>query len=55
MAAYRFLTTWLLEAPHEAVWDAIYDAARWPERPNVLEGRARGELAGAGIWMLAAD
>jgi hypothetical protein len=26
MAAYRFLTTWLLEASREAVWDAIYDA-----------------------------
>jgi uncharacterized protein YndB with AHSA1/START domain len=88
MAAYRFLTTWLLEAPREAVWDAIYDAGNWPEwwrgvertevlderlwrsawrsvlpytlefefeilradRPNVLEGRARGELAGAGVW-----
>jgi len=88
MAAYRFLTTWLLEAPREAVWDAIYDAARWPEwwpgverteivservwrsawrsvlpftlafefeilrldRPDPLEGRARGELAGDGIW-----
>jgi hypothetical protein len=88
MAAYRFLTTWLLEAPREQVWDAIYDAARWPEwwrgvertevvgdrlwcsewrsalpytlrfefeilrveRPHVLEGHARGELAGDGIW-----
>jgi uncharacterized protein YndB with AHSA1/START domain len=88
MAAYRFLTTWLLDAPRETVWDAIYDAERWPEwwrgveraeviderlwrsawrsalpytlefefeilrldRPNVLEGRARGELAGDGIW-----
>jgi uncharacterized protein YndB with AHSA1/START domain len=31
MAAYRFLTTWLLEAPREAVWDTISDAERWPE------------------------
>ena len=90
MPAYRFLTTWLLDAPREAVWDAIYDARRWPEwwrgvertevvgdrlwrsgwrsilpytlefefeilrtdRPNVLEGRVRGELAGEGIWRL---
>jgi hypothetical protein len=29
MAAYRFLTTWLLDAPRGAVWDAIYDAERW--------------------------
>jgi uncharacterized protein YndB with AHSA1/START domain len=88
MAAYRLLTTWLLDAPREAVWDALYDAARWPEwwrgvertevvgdrlwrsewrsvlpyslefefeilrfdRPNVLVGRARGELAGSGVW-----
>lgn len=31
MASYRFLTTWLLEAPREPVWDAIHDQARWPE------------------------
>ena len=28
---YRFLTTWLLEAERERVWDAIYDSERWPE------------------------
>ena len=31
MAEYRFLTTWLLEAPQERVWDAIYESDRWPE------------------------
>jgi len=31
MAAYRFLTTWLLAAPREAVWDTIYFAKHWPE------------------------
>jgi hypothetical protein len=31
VAAYRFLTTWLLESPVDPVWDAIYDAERWPE------------------------
>ena len=31
MAAYRFLTTWLLEAPREEVWDVLEDALRWPE------------------------
>ena len=30
MPDYRFLTTWLLEAPRERVWDAIYDSERWP-------------------------
>ena len=28
---YRFLTAWLVEAPLEPVWEAIYDAERWPE------------------------
>ena len=31
MAEYRFLTTWLLEAERERVWDAIYDSDAWPE------------------------
>ena len=31
MPEYRFLTTWLLEAERERVWDAIYDSERWPE------------------------
>jgi hypothetical protein len=31
MTEYRFLTTWLLEAERERVWDAIYDSERWPE------------------------
>ena len=30
MAEYRFLTTWLLDAPRDAVWDAIYDSGGWP-------------------------
>ena len=30
MAEYRFLTTWLLEAERERVWDAIYESERWP-------------------------
>jgi uncharacterized protein YndB with AHSA1/START domain len=31
MAEYRFLTTWLIEAERERVWDAIYESERWPE------------------------
>jgi uncharacterized protein YndB with AHSA1/START domain len=28
---YRFLTTWLLDAERERVWEAIYESERWPE------------------------
>ncbi|MGH2924698.1 MAG: SRPBCC family protein [Solirubrobacterales bacterium] len=97
MPDYEFLTTWCLEAPRERVWDAIWDAERWPEwwrgvvaartvaagdrsgvgqvgrytwrsrlpydlefemvtttvdKPRLLEGEARGELAGIGRWRL---
>jgi uncharacterized protein YndB with AHSA1/START domain len=31
MADYRFLTTWVVDAPIERVWDAIYAIDRWPE------------------------
>jgi uncharacterized protein YndB with AHSA1/START domain len=31
MAAYRFLTSWVLESPIERVWDALYDSESWPE------------------------
>ena len=31
MASYSFLTTWILDAPGEAVWDAIYEIESWPD------------------------
>lgn len=31
VAEYRFLTTWVLDAPVEAVWDVIAHPERWPE------------------------
>jgi carbon monoxide dehydrogenase subunit G len=39
---YSFLTTWLLEASREAVWEVLQDVERWPrwwrgvERTSVL-------------------
>lgn len=31
MAAYRFLTTWCVDAPIERVWSVIHDSAAYPE------------------------
>jgi hypothetical protein len=31
MAEYRFLTTWLLAAERERVWEAIHDQMAWPD------------------------
>ena len=31
MAAYRFLTTWLLEARRDEVFQALWDSERWPD------------------------
>jgi hypothetical protein len=41
VAAYRFLTTWLLDSPVEPVFDAIHDSAAWPDW---WEGVRRAEL-----------
>jgi len=30
MARYRFVTTWLLGAPRDRVWDQLQDAVSWP-------------------------
>jgi hypothetical protein len=30
MARYGFLTTWVLDAPVDPVWEAIHDTAAWP-------------------------
>jgi uncharacterized protein YndB with AHSA1/START domain len=27
---YQFLTTWILDAPRERIWDAIWDSEAWP-------------------------
>jgi hypothetical protein len=50
VADYRFLTTWVLDAPREAVWDAIYHPEHWPEWwPGVESVWKLGEGDGDGV------
>ena len=51
MPAYRFCTTWVLEADRERVWDAIYDSDSWPEWWRGIESTKRvsgGDADGLG-------
>ena len=48
MAQYRFLTTWLLDAPIERVWETILDAERWPEWWRGVE---RVDVVGDDVWV----
>jgi len=52
---YQYVSDWQLEAPPEAVWEALTDVPAWPEWwPHVRgvqtlrHGRRRGEQAGLG-------
>jgi uncharacterized protein YndB with AHSA1/START domain len=48
---YEFLTTWLLAAPRERVWEAIYESGAWPQWwRGVIEAEreAPGDEAGIG-------
>jgi uncharacterized protein YndB with AHSA1/START domain len=47
LAEYRFLTTWVVDAPIERVWEVIYDIERWPEWWPGVE-RVTKRLHGAG-------
>lgn len=50
-ASYRFLTTWVLDAPRDPVWEAIHDIERWPEWWRGVECVAeegRGDEQGIG-------
>ena len=50
MAEYRFLSTWLLEAPRDRVWDAVYDSERWPQWwKGVLEAEKQEEGDADGV------
>jgi hypothetical protein len=44
LAEYSFLTTWLLEAPRQRVWEVLEDVAGWP---TWWRGAVRVELRGA--------
>ncbi len=51
MADYTFLTTWLLDAGRERVWDAIWESQRWPEWWRGVEEAvelAEGDESGVG-------
>jgi hypothetical protein len=51
MASYSFLTTWILDAPREEVWDAIFAVERWPEwwrGVRTVELLEEGDAAGIG-------
>jgi uncharacterized protein YndB with AHSA1/START domain len=53
VAEYRFLTTWLLEAERERVWEAIYDSERWPEWWKGVEEATKleqGDESGVGQY-----
>ena len=52
VAGYSFTTTWVVEAPVEPVWDAIYDTCDWPRwwrgvrRSHELVPRGPGGVGG---------
>jgi hypothetical protein len=51
VADYRFLTTWMLDASPEAVWDEIYHPERWPgwwRGVQSVEKLAEGDDDGVG-------
>ena len=51
MTQFSLTTTWLIEAPLESVWDAIYESERWPSWwPHVVrvQETVRGENGGIG-------
>jgi hypothetical protein len=51
VARYSFLTTWILDAPQEQVWEAIYEIERWPEwwrGVRSVEKLAPGDAEGIG-------
>ena len=53
MAEYRFLTTWLIEADRERVWEAIWESERWPQWWRGVEEAVKlGEGDSEGVGQL---
>jgi uncharacterized protein YndB with AHSA1/START domain len=58
MTQFSLTTTWLIEAPLEVVWDAIYQSEHWPTWWPYLvrvQESTRGDITGVGnirryIW-----
>lgn len=51
MAEYSFLTTWILDARLDDVWQAIYETERWPgwwRGVRAVEKLEQGDAAGIG-------
>jgi hypothetical protein len=51
LAHYEFVTDWRIDAPLEAVWEALADSLRWPEwwrGVRAVEEIARGDEHGIG-------
>lgn len=53
MPEYRFLTTWLLEAERERVWEAVWESERWPQWWRGVEEAVKlGEGDAEGVGQL---
>jgi uncharacterized protein YndB with AHSA1/START domain len=54
VAEYRFLTTWVVEAPRERVFEAIHDSEKWPQWWKGVEGAVELEPGdGDGVGSLS--
>ena len=51
---YVFIDEWDVDAPQEAVFNALVDARTYPEwwKPVYIEVEVVGDLTGRGVWTL---
>ena len=49
-ASYRFLTTWLLDAPRQAAWDVLADCESWPPGGRGSRPWTRSTPATSAAW-----